>query len=77
MNVQEHWNYTEKNLATIAEQLAPIVEYTDEQTTKSTVTPTHTKRKTNLRKRLLNRLRQHPSEVLNRRDKNPHRGINL
>ena len=56
------WNYLEQKLVTIADKIAPIVEYTNNETTESSKTPVHIKRKINTRKRLLHRLR-HSYEV--------------
>ena len=56
-NVQDHWNYLEQKLVTIADKIAPIVEYTNNETTESSQTPVHIKRKINARKSLLHRLR--------------------
>ena len=46
-NVQDHWNYLEQKLVTIADKIAPIVEYTNNETTESGKTPVHIKRKIN------------------------------
>ena len=56
-NVQDHWNYLEQKLVTIADKIAPIVEYTNNETTESSQIPVHIKRKINARKSLLHRLR--------------------
>ena len=52
-NVQDHWNCLEQKLASLSDQLAPIVEFTNGQSSDSTSTPNHIRRKSNLRKRLL------------------------
>ena len=64
------WNEMENQLATVAETLAPYVEFTSNQATSTTQTPTVIRRKERLRKRILMKHRQRPEPILQKRLKN-------
>ena len=69
-NAQDMWNVMENQLATMAEMLAPHVEYTSNQVTSSIQTPTAMIRKEKLRKRILQKHRLRPDAILEQRLKN-------
>ncbi len=68
--VQQMWNKFEDQLASVTEIVAPTVEFTNNTTIKSQITPTVVKRKMRLRKKLLNALKISPDDELKSRLKN-------
>ena len=64
------WNKLEDQLSSVAETVAPTVEFMNNVTIKSQTLPTQVKRKMRLRKRMLSSLKEAPNDELKRRLKN-------
>ena len=60
VDVQNYWNSMEQNLVQLADLVAPMEEFVDNQTTEKM--PQIIRQKINLRKRLLQKLKQNGSE---------------
>ena len=63
-NVQDTWNLFENIVITLTDNLAPFEQVTINTNSKPITTPRVIKRKINLRKKLLNKLKTNPSNVL-------------
>ena len=70
MDVQTNWNKMEEILTKVSDIVAPISEFTDNVSSKSQIIPMAIKRKISLRKRLITKLRQNPTDDLKKRVKN-------
>ena len=69
-DVQSFWNSMELKLVELADLVAPMEEFIDNKTTESDTQSPIIKRKINLRKRLLQRLRLNPTNELRQQVKN-------